>query len=418
MKIVITPTELELDPANEVTSKKPFADKNSQNKFHDDGIFSDRIFGRFGKCSCGARKKPGYCEVCGGRVLKRTQIPDFYIRMGFEIPKPFIDYRVFPKDQRKLIENLMTYDGFLYDGEYVHFDVKKTKLDIFTNDEKILAGKDALLSLGLVTEEWYNDNTQSIIFIPHPMYRKITRQYGSDGELHFYFGKINDAYMDMLDCKEKFEKKEEYLKYSAKATIKLRNKVCTTMARLYDQLTNVLINNNKNVVDNELKGQPITGMIRAVLTNNSDRDADEDVLIIGKHFISTLYPKLYEKYLVDGEPDIEAINHELRKNQYLVLLNRQPTISAKSIIAMKPVFSADPAARFVIQAVPIIYDGLAADVDGDALNVIALYTRKSIDEARKLLPSVNYLEGSNSSIRNAILEEFLYVEKKMEKENG
>ena len=102
----------------------------------------------------------------------------------------------------------------------------------------------------------------------------------------------------------------------------------------------------------------------------------------------------------------------------MVLLNRQPTISAKSIIAMKPVFSADPDARFVIQAVPIIYDGLAADVDGDALNVIALYTRKSIDEARKLLPSANYLEGSNSSIRNAILEEFLYVEKKMEKENG
>ena len=57
------------------------------------------------------------------------------------------------------------------------------------------------------------------------------------------------------------------------------------MGELYEQLFNVLVNNNRNVVDNELKGQPITGMIRAVMTNNSR--LDEDTLIIGKHFIQT-----------------------------------------------------------------------------------------------------------------------------------
>ena len=414
MKITVAPIDIILDPANEVTSKKPFADKNSQNKFHEDGIFSERIFGKFGKCSCGALKKPGFCEQCGCRVLKRTKIPDFYIDMKFPIPKRFIDYRCFPKEQRQLIENLMNYDGFIYEGEYVHFDLKD-RMDQYEND-KILAGKEALLQLGLITEEWYEQNTQSIISIPHPMYRKITKQYGSDGEQHYYFGKINDAYMEMLACKERYEKKKDLLAYNKKASIKLKNKVCTTMKNLYEQLFNILVNNNKNVVDNEIKGQPITGMIRAVMTNNPM--IHEDSLLLGKHFISTLYPKLFEEHSIAGEPDVDAINDILKKEQYLVLFNRQPTIGAKSIIAMKPIFSNKSSERFVIQANPIIYNGLAADVDGDALNVIALYTREAMDDARKLLPSLNYLEGSNGSIRNAILEEFSYVEKRLENKDG
>ena len=73
-------------------------------------------------------------------------------------------------------------------------------------------------------------------------------------------------------------------------------------------------------------------------------------------------------------------------------------------------FSEKDSDMFVIQANPIVYDGLEADVDGDSLNVIALYSKEACEEARKLLPSVNYVEGSNSSIRNGILEEFKYVD--------
>ena len=76
---------------------------------------------------------------------------------------------------------------------------------------------------------------------------------------------------------------------------------------------------------------------------------------------------------------------------------------------MKPVFSDKESEMFVIQANPIVYDGLAADVDGDSLNVIALYSKEACEEAKKLLASNNYIEGSNSSIRNGILEEFEYV---------
>ena len=65
--------------------------------------------------------------------------------------------------------------------------------------------------------------------------------------------------------------------------------------------------------------------------------------------------------------------------------------------------------QFVIQANPIVYDGLADDVDGDSLNVIALYTKAACEEAKKLLASNNYIEGSNMSIRNGLLEEFNYI---------
>jgi len=39
-----------------------------------------------------------------------------------------------------------------------------------------------------------------------------------------------------------------------------------------------------------------------------------------------------------------------------------------------------------------------------------LYSKEACEEARKLLPNVNYIEGSSSSIRNGILEEFKYVD--------
>ena len=170
----------------------------------------------------------------------------------------------------------------------------------------------------------------------------------------------------------------------------------------------ILAKNRKNVIANELRGQPETGMIRAVMTNNFS--LDEDTLLIGKYFISTLYPKLYQDNLINKEPDIDAINKILKEENYLVLFNRQPTIGAKSIISMKPIFTKTDAEQFVIQANPIVYDGLAADVDGDSLNVIALYSKEANEEAVKLLASNNYIEGSNSSIRNGIIDEFKYVE--------
>ncbi len=418
MKITIEPINIIEDPANQVTSDKIFPkrkikDKDGNYLFHEEGIFSEKIFGKFGHCKCGKLKKPGYCESCKCRVLNKRKMPDFFIKFGFDLPNRVIKYG---KYNKTLLNNLLYYRGFMYEGKYIEFDLK-ADLSVY-DTKKILFGKDAILSLG-IPEEWYNSATHRLISIPHTSFRKITFQNGEH-----YLGPLNTTYIDMIKQNLLYEDLKELSKLDIKNELNIRYKICKSLEELYKQLFQILAKNKRNVIDNELRGQPETGMIRAVMTNNFS--LDEDTVLIGSYFIETLYPKIFRENLIDSEgnpvnlddcpidykPNIAEINKILKKEDYVVLFNRQPTIGAKSIIAMRPVFSEKDSEKFVIQANPIVYDGLAADVDGDSLNVIALYSKEACEEAKKLFPSVNYLEGSNGSIRNGILEEFRYVETK------
>ena len=401
MRVKIEPVKITENPMNQVTSEKVFQARKIKDGdrylFHEDGIFSEKIFGKFGKCYCGELTKPGICKKCNCRVLNKRNIPNFYIKFEFDLPNRVINYGAYDK---VLVENLLNSRGFLYDGEYIEFDLKA---DLSAYDEKnVLFGKDAIMSLG-VTEEWYNANVHRLISIPHTSFRQITFQ----GDKYF-LGNLNTIYMNMLRLNNRYINLQKNNKLTIFNEINLRYLVCRDLNKLYEELFMILAKNKRNIIDSELKGQPETGMIRAVMTNNFS--LDEDIIKIGYYFIPTLYPKLFNKYTDEnGETDIDGINSELAKEEYLVLFNRQPTIGAKSIIAMKPVFSDKDSEMFVIQANPIVYDGLAADVDGDSLNVIALYSKAACEEAKKLLASNNYIEGSNSGIRNGILEEFEYV---------
>lgn len=402
LRATIKPVHIVENPMNQVTSEKLFQARKIKDGdrylFHEDGIFSEKIFGKFGKCVCGEQTKPGICPKCNCRVLNKRNIPNFYIKFNFDLPNSVINYGAYDK---AMVDNLLNSRGFLYEGEYVEFDLK---IDFSKYDEKkILIGKDALMSIG-VSEAWYNENVHRLISIPHTSYRPITFQ----GDKYF-IGNLNTIYINMLRQNNRYENLKKNSKLTIFNEINLRYIVCKELDKLYHELFQILAKNKRNVIDAELKGQPETGMIRAVMTNNFG--LEEDTLKIGYYFIPTLYPRLFSKYTdpETGETDIDGLNKELADEEYYVLFNRQPTIGAKSIIGMKPVFSDEESEMFVIQANPIVYDGLAADVDGDSLNVIALYSRAACEEAKKLLANNNYIEGSNSSIRNGILEEFEYV---------
>jgi len=402
LRATIKPVHIVENPMNQVTSEKLFQARKIKDGdrylFHEDGIFSEKIFGKFGKCVCGEQTKPGICPKCNCRVLNKRNIPNFYIKFNFDLPNRVINYGAYDK---AMVDNLLNSRGFLYEGEYVEFDLK---IDFSKYDEKkILIGKDALMSIG-VSEAWYNENVHRLISIPHTSYRQITFQ----GDKYF-IGNLNTIYINMLRQNNRYENLKKNSKLTIFNEINLRYIVCKELDKLYHELFQILAKNKRNVIDAELKGQPETGMIRAVMTNNFG--LEEDTLKIGYYFIPTLYPRLFSKYTdpETGETDIDGLNKELADEDYYVLFNRQPTIGAKSIIGMKPVFSDEESEMFVIQANPIVYDGLAADVDGDSLNVIALYSRAACEEAKKLLASNNYIEGSNSSVRNGILEEFEYV---------
>lgn len=401
MKITIKPIDIKENPLNEVTSDKIFQsrkikDENNNYLFDKNGIFSEKIFGKFNHCTCGALKKPGICPECDCRVLDKRKVPNFYTKFHFDLPNRVIDFGEYDAD---LLDNLIRFKGFLYEGEYVEFNLKDD-MSIYDED-KILFGEEAILSLG-VDSQWYKDNVHRIIPIPHTSFRKITFQNDK-----YIIGPLNTLYINIIRLNNKYIRYQTDSNLTVFNELNLRHIVCRELEKLYEELFQILAKNKRNVIANELRGQPETGMIRAVMTNNFS--LDEDTLIIGKYFIDTLYPKLYEDHTVDGVTDIDAINDILEKEEYLVLFNRQPTIGAKSIIAMKPKFSKLNTEQFVIQANPIVYDGLAADVDGDTLNVMALYTKEACEEAKKLLASNNYVEGSNESIRNGMLEEFEYV---------
>jgi len=428
MKITVSPVRIKENPMNEVTSDKVFQSRKIKDDvtgeyfFDENGIFSERIFGKFGHCRCGMLTKPGICEACGCRVLDKKRMPNFYIKFGFDLPNWVFDWSCddqfdFDKDTMDLMYNLLYYKGFIYRGNgddeediYVEFDLKKD-MSIYEED-RILIGADALFYIEDSEDihRWYERNTHRLITIPHTSRRKITFQNGKK-----FLGQLNQLYIKIIRLKLKYEKYAANSELTILNELNIRYLTCEYLEKLYKALFQILAKNKKNIIANELRGQPQTGMIRAVMTNNIH--LDEDNLLIGSYFVKTLYPLMYAKYTdkATGKTDIDAINKILEDENYLVLFNRQPTIGAKSIIAMRPQFSDKESEKYVIQANPIIYDGLAADVDGDALNVIALYTKESCREVEKLLPSRNYIEGSNSSIRNGMLEEFRYVEKLMEK---
>lgn len=420
MKITVNPVNVVENPKNEVTSDKVFQARKIKDGdrylFHADGIFSEKIFGKFSKCYCGKLTKPGYCGSCGCRVISKRNVPNFYMKFNFDLPNHIINYEDYDKE---LFSDLMSCRGFLYEGKYVEFNLKKEDLSIY-DETKVLYGKDAIMSFAPIDnsseealeksmlarnklEAWYNNNTHRIVSIPHTSFRQITFQ----GD-NYFLGSLNVLYINMLKLAKKYDYNKKNSTLTVFNEINLRYLVNKDIEKLYAELFQILAKNNRNVIDNELKGQPETGMIRTVMTNNFG--LDEDDIKLGYYFIPTLYPKFYREYTDEnGYTDIDAINQRLKDEKYLVLFNRQPTIGQKSIISMRPIFSKLDSEIFVIQANPIIYDGLAADVDGDALNVIALYSKAACKEAEKLLPSRNYVEGSNGGIRNCILEELEYV---------
>ena len=408
MKITLKRIDIEDNPSNEVTTHKVFKsrkifDEEGKPIFHKDGIFSDKIFGQFGRCKCGSLTTPGICKHCGVRVLDKKHIPDFYIKFdNLDIPSFDIDDLGISKKNKDIINNLFQYNGFLYKKEYIEYDLSKLDLTMF-DVSKVKIGKEAILSLG-VDEEWYNKQITNKLFVPHTSLRKITVQ----GE-NYFLGEINNILIDILKKKNKLKTYEKLETSDIFTELSLKKELLTNINNLYDSLYFLLSKRKKSIVNKEVKGQGITGAARAVVTNNFE--LDEDTALIGYYFIPTLFPHLYEKYLdSDNRIDVVSLNDELK--DYMILINRQPTIGEKSIMAFHPVFSDKPDERYVLQLNPIVMDGMAGDFDGDVLLIIALYTKEACKEAKRLLPSRNYIGGADGKIRNGIFEDLEFIMQK------
>lgn len=405
MKIKVSKFHVEPNPSNEVTSEKVFKprrckDKDGNWRFHDEGIFSKKIFGKLYKCSCGKNKEVGtWCDECGDRVVSKDKMPDFYIDCAVLAPFAHADYTGFGK-LGKEIRNLMEFRSFIYDGEVVLFDLEKLDLSKYSDNSKIKIGSEAAKEYSsLVTDEWISKNCSPYLPIPHPIYRRII-QTNTGGHI---LGPMNDIIVDLLDKRAKILSFKTDSGEDKFQELALSSLLYQRYIEVVEKIFEVLVSGKKSVLNQEVLAQPLTGAFRAVITNNDS--LDEDTILIGKELVSTIFPNIHKKY--DG--DIDQINEHLEREEYHVLVNRPPTIGEKSMIAMKPVVNHDDRARFVVSTNSIIYDGMAADTDGDVFLTIGIYTKEANEEAKQMLPSNNYIGGSNGRIRNKMPEDFEYA---------
>ena len=482
MFVNISRTKIKKEEQNKITSHLIYEPHKRQKleklKLHPKGIFSKQIFGNFHKCECGELVgEEGFCKKCKTRVIDPKNIPDFYIDLTIEVPVFLADYDALINRSANYtideIKGLINYEMFLSvkkennnselidksnkdrNYEITSFDINNEKeASKFTSKEyeenhTILIGVDALKYLG-ISEEWIRENTVDYLLIPHPAYRPLI----SDNMAIPFVSGINQLYSqiikkinDTIDMHDFAKGRPLYLMSEYKAIVKLYNEIINS---LFDELQN----NKYNIIKSEVIAHPISGAIRAVLTNR--HDIDEDVILIGDTLVETLWPYLYEKY----EGNMALINEELVNENYLVLVNRPPTIAHLSIMAMKPrVASIYPYGKIedtdrcllhnydyairnedkigvfedetgelgdierfgqgledgidnmglrVVSMNPIVMDGLSGDFDGDVIFVIALYSNKSLREAEDLLPSKCFKNFANGTIRNHIIEDFIF----------
>lgn len=457
MFVNINRTKIKKNNINKVTSHLIFEPHRRQSldnlKLHEDGIFSKKIFGNVNKCDCGALTEEGFCKKCETRVVSTKAMPDFFIDLTINAPAFFADWEalrgtVDPQDA----EAIMRYEKFVYvKGDKPAVCTLNEDLDTEEYDESFaLIGVDALKALG-VTKSWLVDNVVDHLNVPHTLYRPLI----ADGSTTPFITGINMLYSniikkinDAIEMREFAEGKPFYLMAVYKVIVQL---YCEIIESLFGELQDV----KYSILKSEVISHPVSGAIRAVLTNR--HDIHEDVLIVGDTLVETLWPYLYEKH----RGDMIAINEELVDGNYLVLVNRPPTISHLSIIAMKPriasiypfgktedtdrcllhnymhciqnqdligVFHDDTGElgdieRFgqglddgvdscglrTIGMNPIVFDGLASDTDGDVLLVVALYSKDALKQAETILPSNCYMNYANGTIRNHIIDDFIFT---------
>ena len=114
----------------------------------------------------------------------------------------------------------------------------------------------------------------------------------------------------------------------------------------------------------EVLGRRLTRSARAVIVPRPDLRIDQIAL-----------PKVAADTLFEGLS---------RKNWGLVLVNRNPTLHRRGLLALRPVIDGSGAHTF---GLPLgILKALGADFDGDQVSAVALETEEALREAERLLP--------------------------------
>lgn len=341
MKVKISKIKPMRLPENEVLTHDIILPYRSESVvMHPDGLFSPRIFGQVERCQCGDLKEPGYCEKCDTRVVDINNLPDYWFDMGVKILTYMPEWHKLGLDhiREENIKQVLEYTHFVYIDEFVNengetdFNISVEEMPEVNeefdyskfNQENIFIGEEAALLLG-AEQEWLDVNMSDTLLIPHPNYRPIIR--GNDGkpivtDLNQYYQEI------IIRCNNV----KQLLQFSTSKLHLLiaEYKVTQIYKTIIEALQDALQGSRFSIVRSEIIAHPISGATRGIQL--SRHDVNEDVILIGDQFIETLYPFLYRKF----RGDMVKINQEFIDKNYIIMLNRPPSISYFSICGFKP----------------------------------------------------------------------------------
>lgn len=428
MRINIEPLTIEKRPENRITSHHLYAQKNGLNTdiaFHRNGIFSREIFGQFGQCDCGQVVGEGYCPHCHTRVVDREHLPNYYIDLDFYVPKLNADFKPVKK-----VAELLRYEAVLVENDCESTIVPLASDEDWENlgdvdAQSVSWGLEAAKKIQPSVARWAKTWMTDFVAVPHPDFRPVVKQ--PDGKLV-----LSEVNRHLLDLLTKLKESSEVAELADDADLRIllfyhAQAVYAEYLKFEQEVYRLFCRGKNSLTHTTLRGHGIVNTIRGVCVNRFD--VAEDIILIGDTFVAHLYPHLWEKH----GGNLEAINNELIANGEIVLVDRQPTISANSIVALRPRvascyafgtfsdggYAPNEASEHVgendtlgirtLGVNPLIMGGLAGDFDGDTLLVIPLYDKENKLLAAEMLASENYLNPANGEIKNAIPHEVAYL---------
>ena len=412
-----------IDEIFDKSTKKIITNPDSINKkkmeFAEDGIYSPSIFGNIDcefetySCECGEFVGPYYkdftCTKCGSKVSESTASIEKtgWIKLNTKIINPIMFHFV-----QKLIPNLEELIAYTLTLDAAGNEVYPANCiglrqfyDKF--DELIAPYKESKADI-------YNfvmKNRNNVFIDKIEVFSLILRPVQMQGN-RINFDRINNTYNFIL-------KKSLFIKDKTSDTVhELAYEIQNHVKTVFDHVLE-LMKGKEGIIRGELLGTRLNFTSRCVISPaSSDLPIDSVIL----PYLAAL--ELYRYHIIEKLTSIKGINFleandmidearlktndEINRILELIeqegangLINRNPTISVGSILHMNFKFKYD-IDDLTMELNNLILVLLAADFDGDVLNIIATFDT-DIVEMCKLFNPINFIIDRNTGRFNEAL---------------
>lgn len=410
--------------SNFVTSPHVFTQgRNARNKadrdLDMDGLYSPRIFGRFGACKCGVTTRVNkVCSNCGYRVLSSHKKSQFayrtickVLRFGANINMLFtkLELASIPKDIVKQILDIASYqNAVLIDGEGT-VEVLSVQEAIDKSDpdtSEIFFGKEALAHILspeiMASYEQKEDNVLTeVVMISHP----VTRPYTITNNSKIVLPDSTEALSRLIARDIRARKNIEFMAEIQDEMINVLSYMAInqTVQEYYQAVYEVFASTPRSVRKSHIVAANSSSIGRYVLVNNPH---------LRPYEVAVPLSFVYANYKVHDAMSIDEINEFLSKEK--VLLNRPPTVSNLSMMTLVP----QVGAHSVVGINPAIATGFNADFDGDQVIILPIRNKKDSNtfdywEQRRELVTGGW---KNGLLKRQI--EFILEDESIQKEIG